>query len=121
MAVITTMIEKTPTRTPSSVRAERSLWAASAPMAIREALAQLRPEQDCACGLAVMIQLRGHFIRCKASTGFMRAARQAGRKPESHPRDQRDQDGDADNQQGHRGGKKPADEERQRPGDGQRN
>src|SRR6266568_1820958 len=36
MAVITTMIENTPTKTPSNVSPERSLWAASAPMAIRK-------------------------------------------------------------------------------------
>src|SRR6266581_8050315 len=36
MAVITTMIEKTPTKTPSNVNPERSLWAASAPMAMRK-------------------------------------------------------------------------------------
>ena len=36
MAVMTTMIEKTPTSTPSNVSAERSLWAASAPIAMRK-------------------------------------------------------------------------------------
>src|SRR3954468_23380830 len=35
MAVMTTMMEKTPTRTPSSVRADLSLCAAMAPMAMR--------------------------------------------------------------------------------------
>ncbi len=36
MAVITTMMENTPTSTPSSVSAERSLCAASALMAMRK-------------------------------------------------------------------------------------
>src|SRR5262249_35994710 len=36
MAVITTMMEKTPTSTPSSVSAERNLWEANAPKAMRK-------------------------------------------------------------------------------------
>ena len=36
MVVMTTMMEKTPTMTPSKVSAERSLCAASAPIAMRK-------------------------------------------------------------------------------------
>ncbi len=76
IAVITTMMEKTPINTPSSVSAERSLCAASAFMAIvKLSFASASSKVGC---------VKFHSF-LKASTGFIRAARQAGRKPEISP------------------------------------
>ena len=76
MAVMTTMMENTPINTPSRVSAERSLCAVSAFMAI-EKLSWISAEQQCGF-------MKFHSL-LNASTGSIRAARQAGRKPETTP------------------------------------
>ncbi len=76
MAVITTMMEKTPTSTPSSVSAERSLCAARALMAMKKL-----SSNSASSNVGIV---KFHSFR-NASTGFIRAARQAGRKPEITP------------------------------------
>ncbi len=48
MAVMTRMIENTPTSTPSNVRAERSLWAVMAPSAMLR-LSRASPKSEMPC------------------------------------------------------------------------
>ena len=79
MAVMTTIIENTPTRTPSSVRAERSLCAARALIAMRKL------SRNSASNMEVRLTLMADHSFLNASTGFMRAARQAGRNPDTIP------------------------------------
>ena len=83
IAVMTTMMENTPTSTPSSVSAERNLCAASAPMAMKK-LSRDFGEQDDDVGFMRFYSFRN------ASTGFIRAARHAG-KNRTAARSQRDQ------------------------------
>src|SRR5262245_50126685 len=84
IAVMTTMMEKTPTSTPSKVRLERNLWAASALMAMRK----LSRSSAAMMVVRLLISQRVDGIHAGGAPGGEKARQNAG--------GQRDAQGDTD-------------------------
>src|SRR5581483_5539502 len=83
IAVMTTMMEKTPTNTPSNVSAERSLCAASAPIAMRKlsrnsAMKTLRERRRADLVLFIPQGIDG--VHSRGTPGGKKSGGQAGQK-----------------------------------------
>src|SRR5882724_8248313 len=89
MAVMTTMIENTPTRMPSNVKPERSLCTASAFNAIQRLSRNSTPT----CVSRLFIAECIHWIHARRAPGWKEAR--------IHPGQERDQDGHGHNGPGH--------------------
>src|SRR4051794_33129792 len=101
MAVITTMIENTPTSTPSSVSAERSLCAEMALRAIKQ----------------LSFNSARHILFASQSVNWIHPRRAPrGEEARNHAGQQRHEDRDANNQQRHVRGQHATDQNCQRPG-----
>src|ERR1039457_4697579 len=109
MAVITTMMENTPTSTPSSVNDERNLCAVIAPMAI----VKLSRASEKMLMRRLFIEQGVHGVHAR------RAPR--GEKSREDARQQRDEQRDGDNPQRHLRGHDFIERHRRQPGDAQRN
>src|ERR1051325_3729762 len=92
IAVITTMIENTPTNTPSRVRAERNLCAVSAPMAMKK-LSRTSASRMVVPFRAILFVPQGidHVHSCGAPCG---------KKTRNDTSNQRDNHGDGDDGEG---------------------
>src|SRR5450432_1430134 len=108
MAVITTMMENTPTSTPSSVSDERNLCAAIAPMAI-EKLSRASARMLIRC-LLISQGVHGVHARCAP----------CGKKSGQHAGQQRDQQRDGDDHRRHCRRHDFLERERRQPRDAQR-
>src|SRR5438093_4432007 len=95
IAVMTTMMEKTPTNTPSRVRAERSLWAARAPMAIKKLSFTSVPRR---INWKRKLFIAGGSFAAQCVHGIHPRRPEGGEEARNHPGNERDEDGQA----GHR-------------------
>src|ERR1035438_1600094 len=109
MAVITTMMENTPTNTPSSVNDERNLCAVMAPMAIMKL-----------SRASAKILMRRLFI-AQGVHGVHARRAPRGEKSREHARKKRDEKRSANNPQRHLRGHDFIERQRRQPGDAQRN
>src|ERR1017187_226578 len=115
IAVITTMMENTPTKTPSKVSAERSLCAVTALMAMRKLSRSSAKNMVVPLDFtdASLISQRVHRIHSRRAPCGKKSRKQTG--------DQRNQQSNADDGERHDRRQKSVHHQCQRPGDSQSN